>query len=224
MTTKRAIPAAILLLASAVCAQAAGPATEADFSAEGARRATPARAGATAAVQQLAEAFRQDTGTLPQGFPFDLDDVSQLQQLSLGFGFQVYDIDAGRLAGGDSLSASARATGTWRFAVSLAGRPVGLVTLVQQGERWEAVSFGGAGLVQEMDAVVRSQDGKATLRYLRLPQVTADFIEVGDAAGARFVPLRAARESLRLDAGAASLSEAQLAPELRTAVAHHIDR
>lgn len=224
MTTRRAIPTAILLLASAMCAQAAGPEVEADFSATGAQRATPARSGAEAAVQQLAQELRQDTGTLPQGFPFDLDDVSQLQQLSLGFGFQVYDIDAGRLAGGESLSASARATGTWRFTVSLAGRPVGLVTLVQQGEHWEAVSFGGAGLAQEMDAVVRSQDGKAPLRYLRLPQATADFIEVGDSAGARFVPLRAARESLRLDGGAASLSEAQLAPELRAAVARHIDR
>lgn len=228
MKTRYLIPAGFALLAGIACAaNAATPVAEADFAAAPARVATPARSSAEAALHQFAAQFRSEAGTLPQGFPLELDDVAQLQNASLGYGFQVYDVDAASLAGGASLSDAARATGTWRFAVSLNGRSVGLVTMVQDGAQWQAVSFGGAGLVKDMDAVVRAQVRGAQLRYLRLPQATADFIEVrGNGTAARFAPLRAARESLLLAqrGGDGLMAEAELLPELRDAVARNLDR
>jgi len=229
MKTRYLFPAGLALLAGMACAaQAAKPAVEADFAAPSARVSTPARSGAGAALQQFAAQFRSEAGTLPPGFPLEVDDVTQLQDASLGYGFQVYDVDAGSLAAGTSLSAAARATGTWRFAVTLNGRPVGLVTMVQEGTQWQALSFGGAGLVKEMDAVVQTQPRGAQLRYLRLPQATADFIEVsaGDKSAARFAPLRAAREALLLKSrgGDGLMAEAELLPELRDAVARNLDR
>lgn len=228
MKSRYLIPAGLALLAGMACtAQAAAPLAEADFAAPAARVETPARSSADAALRQFAAQFRGEAGTLPPGFPLQVGDVAELADTSLGYGFQVYDVDANSLAAGNSLSAAARATGTWRFAVLRQGRPIGLVTLVQEGKQWQAVSFGGAGLVQEMDAVIQAQARGSQLRYLRLPQATADFIEVrsGDKA-ARFAPLRAAREALLLKArgGDGLMAEAELLPELRDAVARNVER
>lgn len=228
MKTRYLIPAGFALLAGIVCAaHAAKPMTEADFAAPAERVATPMRAAATAALQQFAAQFVSEAGTLPPGFPLQLNDVAELQGASLGYGFQVYDLDANSLAAGASLAAAARPTGTWRFAVSVNGRSIGLVTLAADGDKWQAVSFGGAGLAAEMEALVKAQPRGAQLRYLRLPQATADFIEVRSGGVARFAPLRAARESLLLAADARGdglLAEAALTAELRETVARHIDR
>jgi hypothetical protein len=228
MKTRYLIPAGLALLAGVACAvQAAQPVSEADFAAPAARVETPARNSAGAALRQLAAQFRDEAGSLPAGFPLQVRDVAELADARLGYGFQVYDVDANSLAAGSSLSAAARATGTWRFAVLREGRPIGLVTLVQEEGQWQAVSFGGAGLVQEMDAVVQSQAAGAQLRYLRVPQATADFIEVRSAGkAARFAPLRAAREALLLKArdGDGLMAEAELLPELRDSVARNLDR
>lgn len=227
MKSRFLIPAGLALLAGMACTAQAGQLAEADFAAPAARVETPARSSAATALRQLAEQFRGEAGTLPPGFPLQVGDVAELADASLGYGFQVYDVDPNSLAVGAGLSAAARATGTWRFAVLREGRPIGLVTLVQEGAQWQAVSFGGAGLVQEMDAVVQAQARGAQLRYLRVPQATADFIEVrsGDKA-ARFAPLRAAREALLLKARAGDglMAEAELLPELRDAVARNVER
>jgi len=228
MKTRYLIPAGLALLAGMACAAQGGPPVgETDFAAPAARVETPARSSADAALRQFAAQFRSEAGSLPAGFPLQVGDVAGLADASLGYGFQVYDVDANSLAAGSSLSAAARATGSWRFAVMREGRPIGLVTLVQEGGQWQAVSFGGAGLVQEMDAVVQAQATGAQLRYLRVPQATADFVEVRSGAkAARFAPLRAAREALLLKArgGDGLLSEAELLPELRDAVARNLDR
>lgn len=219
---------AVMALAAFACAAAiAQPpqmAHEADFAPAAQRVQSPARAGAEQALREMSARWHdQAAGTLPRAFPFDVADVADMAQAHVGFGFQVYDADPQSLLGGDSLQHSAHATGTWRFAVMLQQRPIGLLTVAQTEQGWSVVSLGGAGLSKEIDAVVYAHGGKADtqLRYVRVPQATSDFIEVaGGGADARFVPLRAARESLRLATGsdAALLDERALQPLLRDAV------
>ncbi|MEO7325648.1 MAG: hypothetical protein ABIW82_12535 [Dokdonella sp.] len=204
---------------------------EADFAAQAARVSSPARMGAVQSLRSFAARYQGEAGTLPQGFPFDVQDAGDMQGASIGYGFQVYDADPNSLMAGESLDASAHATGIWRFAVTVAGRPVGLLTMAEGAAGWEAVSMGGAGLVKEVDAVVYAQGSKpaAQLRYVRVPQATADFIEIkGAANGERFAPLQAARESLRLATGDKSagsdglLADAEVRSQLRDAVARNL--
>jgi hypothetical protein len=200
---------------------AAAVAQEADFAAPALRALTPARRAAQGALAELAERHAVAAGTRPGAFPFDLHDVGELAQARLGFGFQVYDADPSRLLAGESLAHSAQPTGVWRFAVLVGERPVGLITVAEQDGAWQAVSIGGAGLAKDVDAVVAAH-GAAALHYVRVPQATADFVEVAGTAEARFVPLAAARESLRLAAlrgGDAAVSESALMPALRESVA-----
>lgn len=204
---------------------------EADFAALAARVSSPARVAAVQALRNFAAQYQSEAGTLPQGFPFDVQDASDMQSASIGYGFQVYDADPNSLMAGESLHQSAHPTGIWRFAVNVAGRPVGLMTMAEGAAGWEAVSMGGAGLVKEVDAVVYAHGSKfaTQLRYVRVPQATADFIEVkGDASGERFAPLLAARESLRLAAGSKAagsdglLADDELQSQLRDAVARNL--
>jgi hypothetical protein len=202
--------------------------SEPDFSVQATRMSSPVRTAAVQALRGFAAQFDADKGTVPPGFPFDVRDAGDLQAATVGYGFQVYDADPTSLMAGESLDRSVHPTATWRFCVMLDGRPVGLMTVAQGASGWEAVSMGGAGLAKEVDAVVYARAGKppAQLRYVRVPQATADFIEVGSADSARFVPLQAARESLRLaasDKGVdASLADAQLQPQLRDAVSRNL--
>ena len=186
---------------------------------------SPAQAAAVQALQTLALRVQADAGSLPKGFPFDVQDVSDLAQAHIAYGFQVYDADPASLMAGESLEKSARATGIWRFAVMIGDKPIGLMTMAQAGSGWNAVSMGGAGLVKEVDAVVYAHGGAAQLHYVRVPQATADFIEVkSGSADARFVPLLAARESLRLAAGAGGdglVADRVLQPALREAVSRN---
>lgn len=218
--------ASVILLFLAGAASAATPAVEAEFaSAATARTESPVRAAANRALRDFAAQWQGQAGTLPRGFPFDVKDVADLAGARIGYGFRVHDADPAGLAAGDSLDASARDIGQWRFNVVLAGRPIGLITLVEEGGTWQAVSFGGSRLAAEIDAVVQASPG-ATLRYVRVLQATADFIEVGAGKNARYAPLQAARESLRLASTARGsdglVADVELSAQLREGVARNL--
>ena len=214
------LASALLAVALAVPAMAA---QQGDFVRPAARGTlSPAHAAAVDALQTFAQRVQADAGSLPKGFPFDVQDVSDLAGARIAYGFQVYDAEPASLIAGASLEKSARPTGIWRFAVMLGDRPIGLITMAPAGSGWNAVSMGGAGLVKEVDAVVYAHGGAAQLHYVRVPQATADFIEVKRAgADASFVPLRAARESLRLDAGGGLVADRALQAGLREAVSRN---
>jgi hypothetical protein len=211
------------LASSTSFAQPPNAAATLDFGSNASRSVSPARGAAEQALRQLGDRLRGKEGTVPQGFPFDIRDVADLRGARLGYGFEVFDADAASLNGGDSLARSAQATGAWRFAVTSQGRVVGLITLVPGASGWDVVSLGGAGLSREIDAVVYAQGARndTRLRYVRVPQATSDFIEVQTgAAEARFAPLQAARENLRLAAGKGDglLSEREVQTSLRHAL------
>jgi hypothetical protein len=208
----------VVLLCLAGAAGAAAPASETEFATGAASRTeSPQRAAANRALREFSTQWQKQAGTLPRGFPFDVKDLADLAGAKIGYGFRVHDADPASLVAGDSLDASARDTGQWRFNVVLAGRPVGLITLVNDGGAWQAVSFGGAKLAAEIDAVAQASPGES-LRYVRVPQATADFIEVGKG---RYAPLQAARESLNI--GKSGLvADAELAAQLREGVARNL--
>lgn len=185
-----------------ISSRAGGP----DFVMASARPASPAQAAATRGLHEFAARFSADAGQLPKGFPLDVRDLGELRHAQLGWGFQVYDVSQAALLSGADLEAAAQPTGIWRYEVVLHDRPVGLLTLARTAHGWEVVSVGGAGLVEDIETVVAAQAGSVhtQLRYVRVPQATADFIQVKrGAAAARFAPLRAARDTLQVRAGVA---------------------
>ena len=111
-----------LLTGAAASAQPPAATSRLDFGSTVQRTVSPARAAAQQALSQFALRLRDQEGTLPAGFPFDVHDVAELRTAQLGYGFEVFDADAASLASGESLEQSARPTGTWRFAVVANGR------------------------------------------------------------------------------------------------------
>lgn len=214
--------------------------TAAFETAAGARH-SPAHAAAVLALKTLAAELRLDPhrlssparamarlggsdSDLPAGFPLAVRNAAALDQATIGWGFAVYDVRPDALQRGESLTDGAQATGQWRFAVLVHGQPVGLVTMVRAAQGWQAVSFGGAGLSRDINRFVirHAAQADATLRYVRVPQATADFIEIGGPGQtASYVPLAAARASLHL-VDAQHYSDAELVPALRNAAALNI--
>lgn len=174
---------------------------EADFVAVGAQPTSPLRTAAIRDLHRFAARFAADAGQLPGGFPLDAHDVGQLRHARLGWGFQVYDVSRAALMSGADMEADAQPTGIWRYEVLLHGRPIGLLTMARSHGEWSMVSLGGARLVKDIQDVIGAygRQGGTQFRYVRVPQATADFIQVKHgAAAARYAPLQAARGALRM--------------------------
>jgi hypothetical protein len=135
--------------------------------------------------------------------------------LTLGRGFQVYTIAPERiLKDRAGFSASCTPTDMWRFLVLDGERTVGLLTVAQVEGRWATVAFGGAQLAEEMQQVFATwtQETGYQIRFIRVYQATADFVEVSPGPGqAEFVPMTSGRIALNLDNRA--FDPQQLLPE-----------
>lgn len=197
---------AAVLASGTTFAQTAVNAGGADFvmSTTAAQRVTPAQRAAVLGLRSFATRFTGEAGTLPQGFPLDVHDVGELRHARIGWGFQIYDVTQVALMSGADMEAAAQPTGIWRYQIILHDRPVGLLTLAKTSQGWEVVSVGGAGLVNDIETVVGAYAGgtHTQFRYVRVPQATADFIQVKQgAAPARYAPLQAARGTLQVKPG-----------------------
>lgn len=175
-------------------------------------------------------------GLLPSHMALEVSDLQELSQAQIGQGFEVHAIDPRELAAGrTSLGGMAAPSGAWRFLVQVGDRAVGLVTVQRVEGRWQAVSFGGAGLAKELEALRRvhgNADG-SNLRFIRIYQAQSDLLEVvsGSDGRARYATLRSARDALLrhglarggMDANAGLLEASQLLEPLRAAVSGHLD-
>ncbi|POA98493.1 hypothetical protein C2134_11565 [Chromobacterium sinusclupearum] len=185
--------------------------------------AAAARQGLAAFVRQNGQAFGN---RLPEGFPLDVADGRALASLRVGAGFPVYSVTPQQLLANDAdLSRQMAPTGAWRFTVYQQQRPVGLVTVEKVAGRWQAVSYGAAGLAKDLESLraAYGDGGQAATRFLRVYQAQSDFLEVTPAGGKpRFAALTSANASLQLqrqaDGGAVLLDGAQLLEPLRAAV------
>lgn len=226
MKNMRYILLAAVLAGGTAFAQAPAGAGGADFVMASTQSSSPARVAAMRGLHRFAARFAGDAGQLPKGFPLDVRDVGQLRHAQLGWGFQVYDVSRAALMSGADMEADAQPTGIWRYEVVLHGRPIGLLTMARTDAGWSMVSLGGAKLVGDIQDVVGAYGNQAAtrFRYVRVPQATADFIQVKHgAAAAQYAPLQAARSALRMQAQAASgsnlLEGSELQSQLRKVLA-----
>ncbi len=216
------LPAGLALCAVPAQAQtlAAGAVAVAGADAAGARAA--AERGLAEFVQRKQQ---MHAGASATGLALEVADLQQLSAASIAYGFQVHTIEPQDLVDGrGDLRSLARPTGTWRFVVQVDARPVGLVTVARMDGQWQAVSFGGAGLAAEVDALMATHANaeRSNVRFIRVFQAQSDLLEVAAADGkAGYALLRSARESLDADApeaaGALRKSHELMVP-LRTAV------
>lgn len=165
-------------------------------------------------------------GGSPTDFPLEINDLQDLKDAVVGYGFPVYTVDPAELvAGRSSMHGMVRPTAQWRFVITLRDRPIGMATVERVNGRYETVAYGGAVLAKDVDAVAgfHGNADKSNLRFVRIYQARSDFLEVGGQDGrARFAPLHSARESLMLNqrAGKANqlMEEAEILQPLRSAV------
>lgn len=145
-------------------------------------------------------------GTLPDGFPFEVNDLSELKRATLGMGFEIHSAHPNQiLAGGTTLDKMVSGNGIWHFIVLVDANPVALLEMQKVNGKWEAIGAGAAKLAQDVQMAANQHAGGSAFRFVRIYQATADLIEVRDAkASAQYVPLIAARKNLRMAAPSAS--------------------
>lgn len=163
-------------------------------------------------------------GTLPENFPFDVRDFSELRSATLGTGFEVHTVQPQQLlAGGVPLEQMVAGNGIWNFVVMVGKHPVALLEMAQENGRWQVQGAGAARLAQDIHQAAQTHGGKKAFRFVRIYQATSDLLEVQDSTSrARFVPLIAARETLHMLApqgkDVALPSSVDLVPALQDAV------
>ncbi len=219
----------VLLSGFALCAssaQAQPPAAGAADVAAPDADAAVARATAERGLAEYVQRKQQAGADTPAaGLALDVADLQALSGASIAYGFPVYTIAPQDLVDGrGDLRSLARPTGTWRFAVRVDGRPVGLVTVARIAGQWQPVSFGGAGLAAEVDALMAAHANaeRSNVRFIRIFQAQSDLFEVVSPDGqAAYGLLRSARASLGAGTGEAADGLRQsrdLAGPLRAAV------
>lgn len=132
------------------------------------------------------------------------DGADEIAHARIAGGFEVHTIAPDdMLSGRGELRQMARPSGVWRFFAKIDGRPIGLVTVQRMDGRWQAVSFGAAGLAQELSPLMErhGKAGPAHLRFIRVHQAQTDLLEVTSPADmqARYAPLASARHALGKD-------------------------
>jgi hypothetical protein len=185
-------------------------------------------------AQFAAYQMRTRPGIAPADFPLDIGDMQDLKDAVIGYGFPVHTVEAKDIvAGRTDLQAMAKPTGQWRFVVSVHGKPVGLATVEQVNGRYETVAYGAATLAKDVEALTshHGNAARSNVRFVRIYQARADFLEVSEGGRTRYAPLHSARESLLLQARSMkagqpdnSLMEAaEVLQPLRAAVKANLD-
>lgn len=193
------------------------------------RTTADAMAAAQRDLARFATHQVQRTGS-PAEFPLDVANLGELKEAVISYGFPVHTIDPDvLLAGRGAMQQMVRPTAQWRFVITLRNRPVGMATVERVNGRYETVAYGGAVMSKDLDALA-AQFGnadKSNLRFVRIYQARADFLEVaGNDGRAKFAPLHSARASLQLGKqsmqagapGTALVDETEIAQPLRAAV------
>lgn len=205
MTMQGGLLLAAGLLAS-VPALAQGIRVDADFAIaakeQGSREPRGLRAAAELGLKKMVAELGKGIapGTLPEGFPFDVKDFSELKGATLGTGFEVYSAAPQQLlAANVPLEQMVQGNGVWNFVVMVGQHPVALLEMGKVNNQWEVMGAGGSRLAQDVVAAAQTHGGKKAFRFVRIYQATSDLLEVQDSASrARYVPLIAARESLNM--------------------------
>lgn len=190
------------------------------------------RTSAESGLRTLINDLSRDipAGTLPDNFPFDITDISELKNAKLGMGFEVHTAHPQTLlSGGRPFEQMLMGTGIWNFVVLVDGHPAALLEMEKVNGKWQVNGAGGSKLAQDVHLTTQQNAGRSAFRFVRIYQATADFLEVKDMEGkSRFAPLLAARQSLRMPANSAleqaAPVSADVLPALQGAVREHLAR
>lgn len=157
-----------------------------------------AEAGLRSTINELTRDLK--AGHLPSDFPIEVNDLSELKQAKLGYAFEVHTIHPQTLlTGGRPMEQMVTGTGIWNFVITIDNAPVALLEMEKSYGKWVVNGVGGAKLAQDVHAAAQNHSAKDAFRFVRVYQATADFMEVKDSEKkARYVPLIAARETLKM--------------------------
>lgn len=177
------------------------------------RAAADAQAAAQRGLAQFAAHHLRNYAGNIGDFPLQINNVQELKDAKIAYGFPVHTIDpADLMAGRSTMRAMARKMDQWRFVIDINGRAVGLATVEKNKGRYETVAYGAAVLAKDLHLAARQfgNADKSNLRFLRIYQARSDFLEVDSVDGrGRFTPLHSARASLSLREGAVSMGQPQ---------------
>lgn len=127
-----------------------------------------------------------------------------ISNAAIDFGFRVYTVEPADLMRKDvkSLAGIVKPMNVWRFIVKSENKAVSLVTVAQVDGKWQAVSFGAAGIAGEMDKMRSTWSGEAgyEMRFVRFHQAKADLIQVSrgvDVMG--YSPLESAKRTFEFE-------------------------
>ncbi len=168
-----------------------------------------------------------EPGTLPDGFPLDITDLSELKGATLGMGYQVHTVNPAEVMGGSDLEPLVKGTSIWHFLVMVDARPVAILEVDRIDNAWQVVGVGSAELAKDVHAMATEHARKGEFRFVRIYQATSDLMEVrqADSPEARYVPLVAARQSLRMARPLKAsdlLNGQEILPSLQSAVRHQL--
>lgn len=232
-TARGLLLAASLIVGLPASSAWAAPQDSSDFALaakeHGAREPRGLRFAAEAGLKTLLADLGRDIapGTLPDGFPFDVKDFSELKNATLGLAFEVHTVNPQQFVGNNAaLGSQIKGNGIWNYVVLVEGHPVALLEMAQVNGRWEVQGAGGAELAQNVYQAAQNHSGKKAFRFVRIYQATSDLLEVQDAtSNSRYVPLIAAQKTLgmaHLAKGATALASADVMPALQDAVRKHL--
>jgi hypothetical protein len=156
----------------------------------------------------------------------------EVSNASVGEGVRVYELQPRLLldrADAVSFEGLLEETGMWQLLVMDGTVPKAVLTVDRHQGAIQAVSIGGAGLAEQLNALlVRWPASSYDLRFVISHQAGAQFMEIGE--GGRpvgVVPLLSARVALGLDGGfdpndvrSAEFALARLRPLVRSAMAN----
>ena len=140
-----------------------------------------ARSGAAEALQRLRDQWTRATPPwgLPPGMPLQVNNRKDLDQATLGLGYEVLALIPGIQPGtGEASEYQVKNTGLWDFLVMVADQPVGLVEVAQNDGQWRLVTAGAARLAWTVHEQVLHCAPKAEFRFLRCYSATKDFLEI----------------------------------------------
>jgi hypothetical protein len=200
----------------------------------GAAHAEPGQKGARAAAERDLKQFVQQqmqptsTGAMRE-MVLGVSKPGELADAKVAYGFPIYTVDPKELVSGRrGMQSLTRATGQYRFMITVGERPVGMATVEKVNGQYQTVAFGAAVLANDVDASMRAHGNadKSNLRFVRVFQARSDLLEVRDQRDGRtrYAPLHSARASLQMaKAGASTLvDESEVLGPLREAVQANI--
>lgn len=162
-------------------------------------------------------------GTLPDQFPLDIDDLSDLRSASLGDGYQVHTLDPDALMeGAKRVEDMVVPLDIWNFFIMVEDRVIGQMSMEKINGKWMLGNIGSYGTAQSVREAMTQNRSSRDFRFVRIYQAKADLMEVDLGEGKQYLPLVSARYSLGLPKDTRSMDSQGVLSVLQNAVRENL--